>query len=195
VSQTAKLTGRSKSSVREAAQMNKAIPRLAETAGTSLGSIRERRALAKLSEAEQDGVINRAKAGEEVSARAVLEQKKAPTNTEKKVKPKKGAPSKNAPQKGQVEKSLMEALQVIIDMPKKMELGCQALKLARRVNKKIAAMLPPAKTAKPRPEELVRRAKATLAEMDRQTELIVLREQATRLGFELKAVAGAGGDR
>jgi hypothetical protein len=192
VSHTAKLTGRSKSSVREAAQMNKAIPRLAETAGTSLGSTRERRALAKLPD-EQNELIDRAKAGEEVSALKVLEQKTAPTNTEKQVKPKKGAPQKDSPM-AQAEKDLMAAVEVIIDTPNGLKPSHGTLKF-RQAAKKLTSFLPSEKTAKLRPEQLFKRGEDAVADMDAGTRARFLEKVAKQCGFELKAVAGPGGEQ
>jgi ParB/RepB/Spo0J family partition protein len=65
----AKETGRSASSVERSAIRAKKVPRLAELVGTSLDKGVEIDALAKLSLSEQDALIDKVIAGEQVSAR------------------------------------------------------------------------------------------------------------------------------
>jgi ParB-like chromosome segregation protein Spo0J len=68
--ETAKSTGRSKSSIKQDATRAKRIPQIAEVAGTSLDKSEELDALAKRPAAEQAELIARAKAGETVTAKA-----------------------------------------------------------------------------------------------------------------------------
>jgi ParB-like chromosome segregation protein Spo0J len=80
VEETAKKTGKGESTIARAAARGKKVKVLADIAGTALDKGTELDALAKLDESEQRELAERAKNGEEVSAKEPVEKATEPTD-------------------------------------------------------------------------------------------------------------------